>query len=383
MFKKLPKRRGQALIEYALLIVMLLGIFTAGVVVIKPPIVSLFCGIGSVIPCDSNSTTPPGGPTPPPGGPTPTPCVSNCGIVVNPIPPTLGPGQLLDKSGSGFCPATPVYVKYDATILIPEGGQAYADADGNVTVTVSVPADAVLGSSHTITLSGKTDCGGGEVLGPVQRFGIDTTCTVPFSDDFQRSGAMDSWGASPDGVQYNFSAGAGGYLLDNQAVGTFTGGDSPASFAPIAQACYGPVQLSLSGYEVPGDPSADGGNRFFYITVPGGDFEVTDGGFSYSGSSGTQTVDVPLLSISSPWTLKVQYNPSVTDPLNASGTIQMKIWDNSSSEPDWQLTNNAAYSPGGSPWNIGLPIDLASGTTYLYLNSWSATGICGGWSRTC
>jgi hypothetical protein len=46
---------------------MLLGLFTGGMIVFKPPIPSLFCGVGDVIPCNSD------------GNPTPTPAPTGVG----------------------------------------------------------------------------------------------------------------------------------------------------------------------------------------------------------------------------------------------------------------------------------------------------------------
>jgi hypothetical protein len=145
MFKKSPKRRGQALIEYALLIAMLLGIFTAGVVVIKQPISSLFCGIGNVIPCDSAS----GAPTSPPGGPTPTPpTFPPPRVKVNPPNPPDGPvtpTPTATVNCSGFTPGASVDITFTPEGIGPTSVLATttADTNGNVVdFVVNIPADA-------------------------------------------------------------------------------------------------------------------------------------------------------------------------------------------------------------------------------------------------
>jgi hypothetical protein len=287
MFKKSPKRRGQALIEYALLIVMLLGIFTAGVVVIKQPISSLFCGIGNVIPCDSNSTTPPGGPTPPPGGPTPTAdlstlnvislnprisifqttnvrtvtyqaegydlyfndlgdvtssttfsldgsgtCVGNvcninsttAGLYVvtgtfsgvvgdrsstanisvisktldDPAPPLGGTDRI---NGAGYCPGTPVQALWSGG---PIGDPVNADDNGQVSVSFTVPSDAIIGSTYPVTLQGKTDCGGGSVVdtGPLNLTPRPAPAAGSIVDSFDRPDRS-GLGTSDSGYVWN------------------------------------------------------------------------------------------------------------------------------------------------------------------------------------
>jgi hypothetical protein len=72
---KKTRRRGQGLIEYALVILIAVGLFGALAISIKDPIISLFGCVDASLGCNNG-----GSPTPPIATPTPTPTPTPAGL---------------------------------------------------------------------------------------------------------------------------------------------------------------------------------------------------------------------------------------------------------------------------------------------------------------
>jgi hypothetical protein len=109
------------------------------------------------------------------------PVGSGGGTVPPPVPIEINPapGYSEKITGTGFCPGTMVQALYDGNLT---GDQVAADSSGNVSISVTIPSDAVGGSDHTLSLRGTTDCSGnsGEVTSPGVH--IHITIADPCSD---------------------------------------------------------------------------------------------------------------------------------------------------------------------------------------------------------
>jgi hypothetical protein len=106
MFKSV-KRRAQALLEYALLLAMLLGIFSFGVVIVKDPIISIFSVVDSKITSGESSANPSGNPFAPSPSPTVVGCdpatdPAGCPVFLDNLSITSSGGGGLDVCGGSF-----------------------------------------------------------------------------------------------------------------------------------------------------------------------------------------------------------------------------------------------------------------------------------------